>query len=282
MRRWPGSISSRASRQTLPNGTPNNVYVDPSFDVQAESPAASARSTASRWAAARSRRASTGSTREVAATATATCRSCRAARTRCRATASSMRASPTRRRTTSGSSSLSAENLLDKFYWYTLRPGAQHAHGSPTDNRTGSPGPRPRGGVDVSPELPVGGSCDGQHSVLVTTMDAASPQGIADSIMSAVSFGATYWRSCVYGISSTLQPWRLRSFSASGREGVVRVAGGEHIGLLRDALARPRQFCLIGEAIDGLRCTHRLVGRARFGVEMGVESPAVLRGGGTR
>lgn len=36
--------------------------------------------------------------------------------------------------------------------------------------------------------------------------------------------------------------------------------------------SRARQFCLIGEAIDGLRCTHRLVGRARFGVEMGVHS----------
>lgn len=35
---------------------------------------------------------------------------------------------------------LSAENVLDKFYWYTLAPERSTLTGLPTDNRTGSPG----------------------------------------------------------------------------------------------------------------------------------------------
>jgi outer membrane receptor protein involved in Fe transport len=35
---------------------------------------------------------------------------------------------------------LSAENLFDKFYWYTLAPERSTLTGLPTDNRTGSPG----------------------------------------------------------------------------------------------------------------------------------------------
>jgi iron complex outermembrane receptor protein len=34
---------------------------------------------------------------------------------------------------------LSAENLLDKFYWYTIAPERSAVTGLPTDNRTGSP-----------------------------------------------------------------------------------------------------------------------------------------------
>jgi iron complex outermembrane receptor protein len=39
--------------------------------------------------------------------------------------------------------SVSAENLMDKFYWYTLAPALSNVDGSLPDNRTGSPG-RPR------------------------------------------------------------------------------------------------------------------------------------------
>ncbi|MEP7312652.1 MAG: TonB-dependent receptor, partial [Pseudomonadota bacterium] len=39
--------------------------------------------------------------------------------------------------------SLQAENLFDKFYWYTLAPARSNVDGSPTDNRTGTPS-RPR------------------------------------------------------------------------------------------------------------------------------------------
>ena len=34
---------------------------------------------------------------------------------------------------------LSAENLLDKFYWYQLGPQRSNLDNSPTDNRTGTP-----------------------------------------------------------------------------------------------------------------------------------------------
>jgi iron complex outermembrane receptor protein len=39
--------------------------------------------------------------------------------------------------------SLQAENLLDKFYWYTLAAARSNIDNSVTDNRVGSPG-RPR------------------------------------------------------------------------------------------------------------------------------------------
>jgi outer membrane receptor for ferric coprogen and ferric-rhodotorulic acid len=39
--------------------------------------------------------------------------------------------------------SVSADNLLDKFYWYTLAPERSNIDNTLTDNRTGSPG-RPR------------------------------------------------------------------------------------------------------------------------------------------
>ncbi len=37
------------------------------------------------------------------------------------------------------SAALSAENLFDKFYWYSLAPAVSNISGAPTDNRTGSP-----------------------------------------------------------------------------------------------------------------------------------------------
>ena len=34
---------------------------------------------------------------------------------------------------------LVADNVLDRFYWYTLAPGVDSVTGGPVDNRTGSP-----------------------------------------------------------------------------------------------------------------------------------------------
>ncbi len=55
---------------------------------------------------------------------------------------------------------LSVENLLDKFYWYTLGPSVALSLDCLPDNRTGSPGRGREAALTLYAELQVTGECE--------------------------------------------------------------------------------------------------------------------------
>jgi iron complex outermembrane recepter protein len=131
-------FKSEADR-TLPNGQPNNVYVDPSFDVQAQwsgSLGAEYRFTAGAgsltpridWFYQGSRSNGIAYLPQLPGSAN---------------TVPGYSLVNARITYTSEDDAwllaLSAENLLDKFYWYQLGPERSNLDNSPADNRTGSP-----------------------------------------------------------------------------------------------------------------------------------------------
>jgi iron complex outermembrane receptor protein len=137
MRPWPGSTSKSGVDPTAPTGGPNFGYVNPDYDVQAAlSGSVGAQYTFNIWGGALTPRVDwfyQGSRSNGAQYLTQ----------RPENYVPGYGLVNARISFTTGDGrwnvALIADNLLDKFYWYTLAPAVDSVTGGPVDNRTGSP-----------------------------------------------------------------------------------------------------------------------------------------------